>query len=39
MSWSEFCGCGMAFMQHVSDICWCSTAVAILFNGDFVCAS
>ena len=26
-------------MQHVSDICWCSTAVAILFNGDFVCAS
>ena len=29
MSRSDFCWCVMAFMQHVSDILWRSTAVAV----------
>ena len=40
MSWSEWCGCVMAFLKHVSDILWCSTAVAVLAQTSFfVCAS
>ena len=30
MSWSECCGDGWLFMQHVSDTWWCSTAMAVI---------
>ena len=40
MSWSECCGCAMPFLQHVSDIWWCSTAVTVVVQtSNFVGAS
>ena len=40
MSWSECFGCVMAFLQHISDIRWCSTVVAVVAQTSyFVSAS
>ena len=36
MSWSEWCGCVMAYMQHVSDILWCSTDVAVVAQTGYI---
>ena len=30
MNWSECCGVRWLFLQHVSNIWWCCTAVAVV---------
>ena len=40
MIWSECCECVMAFLQHVSDIWWRSTAATVVAHTSyFVSAS
>ena len=40
MRWNECCGCVVAFLQHVSDMWWWSTAVAVVAQTSyFVSAS